>query len=307
MKRDGIVLIRSIYRANKCADKESGLERFMDDFEIMKLEVRLCVDLIGSGSRLPAGMQSTQVAGSAPRQKPLARTKRAGVADCNLTSQVFANFYLNPLDHFIKHTVGVRYYGRYGDDFVIVGRDRSCLTALVPQIETFLSRELHLTLHPNKRYLRDVRHGVRFLGAVIKPGRTYPARRTEGHFGAAVARHNRIAEDHKPMRSEQEAFRQSVNSNRGLFRYYSSYRLRMATLRRVCPYWWRYFVVSRTAEKVTVRKTGGACSGVRPMLVSITSCCILVFRCGRHRPPVMTSAANPSRALKTLSILCTLS
>lgn len=45
MKRDGIVLVRSIYRANKAKDKAEYLERFLDDFEVLKLEVRLCVDL----------------------------------------------------------------------------------------------------------------------------------------------------------------------------------------------------------------------------------------------------------------------
>ena len=45
MKRDGIVLVRSIYRANKAKDKIEYLERFLDDFEVLKLEVRLCVDL----------------------------------------------------------------------------------------------------------------------------------------------------------------------------------------------------------------------------------------------------------------------
>ena len=45
IKRDGIVLVRSIYRANKAKDKTEYLERFLDDFEVLKLEVRLCVDL----------------------------------------------------------------------------------------------------------------------------------------------------------------------------------------------------------------------------------------------------------------------
>jgi hypothetical protein len=45
LKRDGIVLVRSIYRANKARDKTEHLEAFLDDFEILKLEVRLCVDL----------------------------------------------------------------------------------------------------------------------------------------------------------------------------------------------------------------------------------------------------------------------
>jgi len=45
MKRDAIVLVRSIYRANKAKTKTEYPEQFLDDFEILKLEVRLCVDL----------------------------------------------------------------------------------------------------------------------------------------------------------------------------------------------------------------------------------------------------------------------
>ncbi len=45
MKRDAIVLVRSIYRANKVKNKTEYLEQFLDDFEILKLEIRLCVDL----------------------------------------------------------------------------------------------------------------------------------------------------------------------------------------------------------------------------------------------------------------------
>lgn len=45
MKRDAIVLVRSIYRANKAKSKTEYLEKFLDDFEILKLEVRLCVDM----------------------------------------------------------------------------------------------------------------------------------------------------------------------------------------------------------------------------------------------------------------------
>jgi hypothetical protein len=45
MKRDGIQLVRSIYRANKAKDKRAYLELFLDDFEVLKLEIRLCVDM----------------------------------------------------------------------------------------------------------------------------------------------------------------------------------------------------------------------------------------------------------------------
>ena len=45
LKRDAIILVRSIYRANKTKDKKDSLEKFLDDFELIKLEIRLCVDL----------------------------------------------------------------------------------------------------------------------------------------------------------------------------------------------------------------------------------------------------------------------
>ncbi len=45
MKRDGLTLVRSIYRANKTKEKRQYLEQFLDDFEILKLEIRLCTDL----------------------------------------------------------------------------------------------------------------------------------------------------------------------------------------------------------------------------------------------------------------------
>ena len=45
MKRDALQLVRSIYRANKSTSKLEHLETFMDDFELLKLEIRLCVDM----------------------------------------------------------------------------------------------------------------------------------------------------------------------------------------------------------------------------------------------------------------------
>jgi hypothetical protein len=45
MKRDGIQLLRSIYRANKAKEKRLYLETFLDDFEVLKFEIRLCVDM----------------------------------------------------------------------------------------------------------------------------------------------------------------------------------------------------------------------------------------------------------------------
>lgn len=45
MKRDAIVLVRSIYRANRSQEKQAWLDEFLDSFEILKLEIRLSVDM----------------------------------------------------------------------------------------------------------------------------------------------------------------------------------------------------------------------------------------------------------------------
>ncbi len=45
MKRDAIQLVRSIYRANKAKEKRAHLEAFLDDFELLKFEIRICVDM----------------------------------------------------------------------------------------------------------------------------------------------------------------------------------------------------------------------------------------------------------------------
>ena len=52
---------------------------------------------------------------------------KCGLPIGNLTSQVFANFYMDSFDHFVKHDLGIRYYGRYVDDFVIVHEDKKYL------------------------------------------------------------------------------------------------------------------------------------------------------------------------------------
>lgn len=47
MKRDALQLVQSIYRANKNTNKKEHLDTFMDDFELLKLEIRLCSDIVG--------------------------------------------------------------------------------------------------------------------------------------------------------------------------------------------------------------------------------------------------------------------
>ena len=81
----------------------------------------------------------------------------------NLTSQFFANVYLNDLDNFVKHDLKARYYIRYVDDFVILHHDRKILELYKERIHRYL-KTLQLKLHPDKSKIIPLRDGVTFLG-----------------------------------------------------------------------------------------------------------------------------------------------
>jgi len=87
----------------------------------------------------------------------------------NLTSQLFANIYLNELDQFIKHKLKVKNYIRYTDDFVVVSDDRKYLENLIEPIQQFLKEELILELHPTKVTIRKLHSGIDFLSYVVFP------------------------------------------------------------------------------------------------------------------------------------------
>ena len=90
-----------------------------------------------------------------------------GIPIGNLTSQLFANIYLNELDHFIKDQLGIKYYLRYMDDFVILSRDKNELFKLKGLIKEFLETELKLKLHPKKSEVFPINRGIDFLGYVV--------------------------------------------------------------------------------------------------------------------------------------------
>ncbi|MEI7825887.1 MAG: reverse transcriptase/maturase family protein [Chlorobiaceae bacterium] len=171
----------------------------------------------------------------------------------NLTSQVFANFYLNSFDHFMKHTLGLRYYGRYVDDVVAVHQNQAFLNSLLPAIRHFLHRELGLTLHPKKILLEHYSQGIKYLGVIIKPHRLYVANRTKGNMYQAIVKYNHIAERHKPYHSERAAFQSSINSYLGLMKHYHTYTLRRTMLgKHLSPWWLRIAKPNTRLEKFTL-------------------------------------------------------
>jgi len=82
----------------------------------------------------------------------------------NMTSQFFANVYLNELDQFVKHQLKAKYYIRYVDDFVILHSNKSALENYKQSISLFLRDRLQLEIHPGKSKILSLDQGISFLG-----------------------------------------------------------------------------------------------------------------------------------------------
>lgn len=193
-----------------------------------------------------------------PKNKSLFHSPpNCGLPIGNLTSQVFANFYMNAFDHFVKSKMGILYYGRYVDDFLIVHNDKEYLKSLMPILSGFLQTSLALTLHPKKIYLQHYSKGVQFLGTIIKPNRIYIANRTKGNFYAAIQKQNEVVRNAKPDNAAQSHFLSSMNSYLGILKHYRTYKLRKRILfKNISGWWWNYVYLSGGIAKFVLKKKG---------------------------------------------------
>ncbi len=171
--------------------------------------------------------------------------KNCGLPIGNYTNQVFANFYLNSFDHFIKHDLGVRYYGRYVDDFVLIFRNEKERARIVFQIEEFLQKELALALHPQKAYFQHYLKGVEFLGVLIKAWRNYIGSRTKNSFGQALEEVNRKIKKKELSGKERDKILAQLNSYLGAIEHVEGYRLKRCFLSKLAFPFWNYFKTNK--------------------------------------------------------------
>ena len=164
----------------------------------------------------------------------------------NLTSQMFANFYLHESDLMMKREFG--WYGRYVDDFFIIG-DKKHILKKLPMIRESLS-DLGLRLHPRKLYLQHYTKGVMFIGGVSKPDRTYACNRTITNFEEAVHSLNEIED----KQSQAEHFVCSLNSYIGYLIHHKTYAIRRNLVSKIAPEWWKYIYVGGHFEKIVLKK-----------------------------------------------------
>lgn len=87
----------------------------------------------------------------------------------NLSSQFFANVYLDVLDQFVKHGLRCRHYIRYVDDFVLLHESPQWLNEAKAGIEEVLRTQLAARLNPSKTILQPIETGIDFVGQVVKP------------------------------------------------------------------------------------------------------------------------------------------
>lgn len=103
--------------------------------------------------------------------------QRVGMPIGNLTSQIFANIYLNELDHFVKHHLKPQAYLRYGDDFLLIESDMEKLKFFRIRTVNFLERQLKLEINPKTDKILKYSQGLKYLGVKLWPiGRTLTRR-----------------------------------------------------------------------------------------------------------------------------------
>jgi hypothetical protein len=113
-----------------------------------------------------------------PHKRLMEQPAHLGLPIGNLSSQFFANVYLNVLDQHVKHQLRCRHYVRYVDDFVLLHESAQWLNAARDDIAAFLPARLGARLNDRKTILQPIERGIDFVGHVIKPWHRSTRRRT---------------------------------------------------------------------------------------------------------------------------------
>jgi RNA-directed DNA polymerase len=185
---------------------------------LRRAPLRAGVDVRASAAELAQVPPHKRLANAAPQ---------CGLPIGNLSSQFFANVYLDALDQFVKHELKAKRYLRYVDDFVLFHHDRAQLVAWQDRIVEFLSTHLQLKLKADIK-LRRLTDGLDFLGYVIHPTHTRVRQRVMGHAREALQAWEAKHMCGNQLRGTPEDFRRIasvVASYHGHLRHANSHRL----------------------------------------------------------------------------------
>ena len=149
-----------------------------------------------------------------------------GVPIGALTSQLEANIYLNPLDHFVKETLHAKYYLRYMDDFIIVAGTKEELAEHLAAVRWFIEKRLCLVLNP-KTQIFPASHGVDFAGYRTFRDYILPRKR---NIKAAKIRFKNLSHRYKYGRADLEDVKPRVGSFCGYIKHCKASKTADSTL-----------------------------------------------------------------------------
>jgi len=139
------------------------MEKYFDS-----IDHAILLRLIGRKIKDQAVMElTTRIVANSDQSRGLAAGK--GLPIGNLTSQFFANVYLDPLDHFVKDNLGIKGYVRYMDDVVIFSESKNELKTVLSAVTAKIAEGLQLRLKDKATFLNTPLHGLPFLGFRIFP------------------------------------------------------------------------------------------------------------------------------------------
>ena len=154
-----------------------------------------------------------------PRHKSLLHSDGRGLPIGNLSSQFFANVYMDTLDQYAKHCLKLRRWVRYVDDIVVMSTCSKSLSDTVVKVDEFLSTNLRMQLQPKKTSINKLDLGFDALGYVIRPYARYVRRSTLRNAAVKLDAMCRSGADAATVRD-------SANSYFGILRQANSWRER---------------------------------------------------------------------------------
>lgn len=144
------------------------------------------------------------------------------------TSQLFANLYLDRLDHFVKDQLGAKHYIRYMDDFLIFHQDKKYLADVLRKVETFLADQLQLKLNA-KTQIFPYQRGIDFCGYRIWPTHILPRKRAIKNIHRKIKSYNKKSPEDRNITK----MIRRVNSFQSYTKHCSAYQITNKVIGRI--------------------------------------------------------------------------
>ena len=189
-----------------------------------------------------------------------------GMAIGNITAQILCNFYMSYFDEWIMgrmSQMGVeepeRHYCRFVDDFVLHSLPKQAIVQLYIESVSWLRDNLHLELHQDKVYIQPQKHGVKFVGGVIMPGRVYLINRTVGAMWDRVRYMENLCRSIVEFGSGFTKLNtlkhcvSSLNSYEGFMRHACTYNIQKKMLYPL-TYFWKVCYTTKNLSVIKIKK-----------------------------------------------------